>query len=265
MQIPAPIELSLYIKHYLFIDVKTNHLKKYRLFSNGNTGLVAILEGDSKFGRSGATATSNSFILGQFTHFIDLEFSSDTKILVVVFQPHGLFMLTKIPGNEMQNLILEAELVLGKAIKHLHEIIQAYSNDLDIVNHLNSFFRNHFLRNGFEAPPLVPDMVQKILLRKGGVSIKEMLDDYCVHERKLQRIFSDYIGLSPKEFIQIVKFHSFLGLIKTDPSEQLTKLVYKAGYYDQSHLIKEFKSFTGITPTEYTKSVSLAVNFLELK
>ncbi len=265
MQIPVPIELSQFIKHYLFIEVKTDRIKKYRLFSNGNTGLVAILEGHAKFGKTGETASSDSLVFGQFTRFTDLEFSTDTKILVVVFQPYGLYTLTGIPGNEMQNLIVDAELVFGKAVNRLHETVQEHASSLEIAAYLNRYFKDHFLRKGCETPLLVSDIVQRILLRKGGMAIKDILDGYSIHERKLQRIFSECIGLSPKKFIQIVKLHSFLGLMKTGSSEQLTRLVYEAGYYDQSHLIKEFRSITGMAPSEYAKSLALAVTLVELK
>ncbi|WP_228446764.1 helix-turn-helix domain-containing protein [Chryseobacterium sp. 3008163] len=86
-------------------------------------------------------------------------------------------------------------------------------------------------------------------------------------ERHIERIFKECIGLNPKKFGNIVKLHFFLNLLKYKSSQSnITDLCYDAGYADQSHLIKEFKKYTGITPTQYLKNTNrLAINFMEIK
>jgi AraC-like DNA-binding protein len=66
-------------------------------------------------------------------------------------------------------------------------------------------------------------------------------------------------------FTNIVKLHSFLRYLKEKPSNNpITVIAYEAGYSDQSHLVKEFKKYTGMTPKEYVnKATKLTVNFVE--
>ncbi len=72
--------------------------------------------------------------------------------------------------------------------------------------------------------------------------------------------------MGPKKFCNIVRLHQFLKELKNKEGNQhLTKLAYEAGYADQSHLIREFKAITGMTPKAYQgRVVKLASNFLSL-
>jgi AraC-like DNA-binding protein len=73
--------------------------------------------------------------------------------------------------------------------------------------------------------------------------------------------------MSPKKFGNIVQFHSFLKLLRNKSAEtSLTTISHESGYFDQSHLIRAFKKYTGITPSEYLNSTNrLAINFMEFK
>ena len=84
-------------------------------------------------------------------------------------------------------------------------------------------------------------------------------------ERHIERAFSESIGINPKKFGNIVKLHSFLKLLKHKSTQNnLTAFCYEAGYSDQSHLIREFRKYTGVTPTQYLNDTSrLATNFMK--
>ena len=72
--------------------------------------------------------------------------------------------------------------------------------------------------------------------------------------RHFNREFSKYIGTSPKEYLRIVRFQRLLHLLQNNPGTELTELAYGCGFCDSSHLVKEFRSLTGCTPTEYLQS-----------
>ncbi|WP_413614439.1 helix-turn-helix domain-containing protein [Flavobacterium sp. N2469] len=69
--------------------------------------------------------------------------------------------------------------------------------------------------------------------------------------------------MNPKKFGNVIRLHHFLKLLKdkTDKTN-LTTICYDAGFSDQSHLIKEFRKHTGITPTEYVHSSGKLTNNL---
>ncbi|UZR98441.1 helix-turn-helix domain-containing protein [Chondrinema litorale] len=258
MQIQAPLNLSKYIKHYLFLQSNNINENRYRLFSNGNCGLVFTL--NNNYILVNNVIIPHAALFGQFDSFVDLEFSKGTKALVIVFQPYGLYYFSKIPTSEVKNSIVEAKDVLGKHLIELHEIIASSKSILNIINLLNK----HFLE--LLPPPkekiLIDQIVYDIIHSKGEYTIGDIINNYAIHEKKLQRLFSQTIGLSPKKFLKIARLHYFIDLLKN--TENLTANAYLAGFYDQSHLVKDFKALTGITPKEYLRSSKLAVNLIEL-
>jgi len=74
-----------------------------------------------------------------------------------------------------------------------------------------------------------------------------------ISERKLQRDFKTALGLSPKEYCKIVRFKNLLNDVNNQKKVNWLDLVCKFGYYDQAHLINEFKSATGISPDVFLK------------
>jgi len=88
---------------------------------------------------------------------------------------------------------------------------------------------------------------------KGQYRISE-LADYChVSVRQLERGFRQVIGTSPKTFARTLRFQEAERRLMFDPDAELTGLAYDCGYFDQAHFIKDFKAFTGKTPSEYAQ------------
>jgi AraC-like DNA-binding protein len=74
---------------------------------------------------------------------------------------------------------------------------------------------------------------------------------YGISARYMQQLFLQYTGLTPKLYSQINRFQHSLKLV-TSRNTSLTDIAYECGYADQSHFIKEFKAFTGTTPSGYS-------------
>ena len=67
--------------------------------------------------------------------------------------------------------------------------------------------------------------------------------------RQLERLFAAGVGLSPKELSRIARFQSLLRLAGREPAASWADLAVRGGYADQAHLVREFKAFSGATPT----------------
>lgn len=70
----------------------------------------------------------------------------------------------------------------------------------------------------------------------------------------MELLFQDSLGLSPKEFNNIIRIQAALEELKTNGS--LTSLAYQLGFADQAHFTRTFKRFTGLTPKGYRKETS---------
>ncbi len=96
--------------------------------------------------------------------------------------------------------------------------------------------------------------IRKIYLSNGGLNISDLSEETGYSDRYIRKIFEKYIGFSPKQFCQIVKFQNSLDMIlKTESS------LLDSSYYDQSHFIREFKKFTLLTPKQYKEMYKSAL------
>jgi methylphosphotriester-DNA--protein-cysteine methyltransferase len=82
--------------------------------------------------------------------------------------------------------------------------------------------------------------------------IQHLLTELNMTHRTLDRHFQTYLGLSPKKMLRLVRFQSYYGVLHTEASKKID--FFDFSYYDQAHFSKEFKTFCGFSPTNYTNS-----------
>lgn len=266
MQILPPKILFPYIKHYLFLESSVDQHKKLRLFSDGNTGMVFLLD-QGFLSVNQSQHLPHSFLYGQISHFRDLALNKQTSFIIIVFQPDGLHKLLGISAHELKDQIVLTQDVFGKPAVTLYENLGYLKKTDEKVYALNTFFYNLVVQNKSSSQQVLPAVLQYINRQKGLVTVEQMANYSGYTERHMERIFSQQVGMSPKKFVNIIQLHSFLKLLRNKPAEKdLTSICYEGGYFDQSHLIRAFKKYTGITPSEYLNNTTkLAINFMEFK
>ena len=83
------------------------------------------------------------------------------------------------------------------------------------------------------------------------VNTLQLSDVACLSTKQFGRVFTDYIGTTPKDFLRIVRMQRALYVLQQNPGSPFAQVAYECGFSDQSHMIKEFKLFSGYTPAEY--------------
>ncbi|KQX08823.1 helix-turn-helix domain-containing protein [Flavobacterium sp. Root420] len=266
MQVLPSKELSLYIKHYLFLDNKETTIQKLRLFSDGNMGVVFSLK--SKLisdinNHEIKNYLPGSFLYGQLNGFKDIYSDNEIALVIVVFQPNGINQLLQIPANEFQDSIISTDVVFGKKGISLEERLSEQNDNDEKIKLLNQFFKTLISKKTESNQLIINSSLDFILANKGYFSVKQLVNHTGYTERHLERKFKECIGLNPKKFGNVVRLHHFLKLLKYKSEDlNLTAICYEAGFSDQSHLIKEFKKQTGITPTEYLHNTGKLTNNL---
>lgn len=84
--------------------------------------------------------------------------------------------------------------------------------------------------------------------RLAHTSVHAVAADLGLSERHLRRIFRDTVGVSPKSFARLARFHRALQAARTSRHARWATIAVATGYYDQAHLIDEFRAITGVTP-----------------
>ena len=191
----------------------------------------------------------NVLISGQQNDYYDLLVSETLHLFSVTFQPHGLSAFFELPLSELQNQTVLAD-----------HISKAYSAQIaDEMGATDSFARRveiierHFLKLLAKQTTSVDRQrmayaVEVIRKAKGAVSIDYLAANACLSRKQFERKFLHYIGISPKQFLKIIRFQNAIYLKQHREGISLTELAFEGGYYDQSHLINDIKDLTGQTP-----------------
>lgn len=268
MQVVPPQELSPYIKHYLFLERKGNDIQKLRLFSDGNTGIVFSLKSKLISGFDNYKTQNylpTSFLYGQLNNFKDVYSGSEMSIVIVVFQPNGLHQLLGVDSGEFRDSIITVDAIFGQTGRDLEEKLAALLTIPDRLQLLNHFFKTLEAKKPRTNQLIADSSLAFIIKNKGQFSLKQLVAYTGYTERHIERKFTEGVGLNPKKFGNIIKLHHFLKLLKNKTENtSLTSISYETGFSDQSHLIKEFKKHTGMTPSEYLLNTGkLTNNFIE--
>ena len=97
---------------------------------------------------------------------------------------------------------------------------------------------------------LLNSAIELINQSKGQISVSTVISKIGVNYKWLERNFSNHLGLTPKEYIQLQRFISAYINLHNEPNDLLS-IAIANGYYDYNHFLKEFKDFTGKTPIAY--------------
>lgn len=266
MQIkPSPI-LSGIVKHFLILENDSSLM--LRIFSDGNTGMV-FNNGEPLYRQECDIATPEalpqSFIYGQLDMFQNVISSGKIKLLIAVLHPYGASALLRIPAFELKNQIIDANtfpfLKSETVLDQMHDCGTLHDKVHAVENFLISALYKPILNNA-----LATKAIQLIDEHHGGMQVVHLASMLNVHERQLQRIFEEHIGVTPKRYSGIARIQYFLKLLRNRSSETtLTDVLYASGFYDPAHLNRELKNLSGLTPGQYMGGGNLlAANLIRL-
>nr|WP_299210804.1 helix-turn-helix transcriptional regulator [uncultured Aquimarina sp.] len=200
-----------------------------------------------------------SLIAGQIKNYFYLENTGKTRIFAIKFQPWALKTLFNIEMFQITNNVIDIPKSLLEKLKTIKQI--AIGNSIfdkkikHIENHLLDFYdsKNSVSTNGQEA-------VELIISKKGKVLLSDVYEQTGISERSLERYFKSHIGLTPKLFSRVIRFSNIFDLLNHQDFNW-SDITYLAGFYDQSHFIKNFKEFTGEDPSKYGFTDENMANF----
>lgn len=105
--------------------------------------------------------------------------------------------------------------------------------------------------SGSAADDVVVRCVEALQRSAGTMPVQAAVEVAGIGRRQLERRFLDVVGISPALFANVLRFRSVFDAIERDSARPWTDAAMAAGYFDQSHLIRDFRRFVGCTPTEF--------------
>jgi AraC-like DNA-binding protein len=103
--------------------------------------------------------------------------------------------------------------------------------------------------------PLVEESLRLIHTNSGALHVRDLLDALTISERQFERRFTQAVGLTPQVYLRVKRFNEAIRLIKTRRLARLTDMASALNFFDQSHLIHDIRTFSGMTPTSLAHQV----------
>lgn len=200
---------------------------------------MTSLKDDTEFKlyKAGITGLSDSFKI--------FKTSKNTGTILVYFTEIGITSFSNVPANELFNQSVSLDNLFDKnLVAQTEEKLANAKTDKERIKIIELFLLSELKER--ENDKLIVQAVKLIYESKGAIKIKELNEKLYISQSPFEKRFRKIVGTSPKKFASIVRFNAVLNTLGNTKS--LTELCYEYNFFDQAHLIKDFKQYTGNTP-----------------
>lgn len=168
----------------------------------------------------------------------------------IKFTPGGFFPFFGKSVSSLANCTVPAELIFGAPVKALEQSILRTEDEDEMTAIADAFLVERRPEPDAKADQ-ARRLVERILHEPDILTVDDFAARTGIGVRSLQRLFSQYVGVSPKWVIRRYRLHELLEQMHSGNHLDWAQLAVYLGYFDQAHLINDFKSITGYAPTEY--------------
>ncbi len=233
--------LQNYIRYFWVLEGTAD--KTFKIIPDGLPGLI-IQEQTDLFLDNENKLLPQMFLYGQTTWPGEQQALGNFRIFGAYLQPTALKAIFTIDALELTNQHIPLDCLTQELI--LEQIIHA-SSITEKIEIISQFFLERIQQ---EVNNLKKADFATILLQQGK-ALKDIQSEMKISERSLERLIKQYVGISPKVYSRIVRFQSGLQALRKNDFRTLTEVAYQKEFFDQSHFIREFRTFTGMNPKQY--------------
>lgn len=246
--------LRKYVECFWFRNSTASGESSHRVLPDGCIDIVMNFNGDweREDARGRVQNKDRAYAIGAMTQPVNVITRGRADFFGIRFHPGMAQPILRFPAAEFTDQSARLEDILGNEASLLVEQL-AEQNPQQRASILERSL-NRRLANAATPDPRVQFAVDSIRNSRGTVSISEMCSVAGISRQHLARLFQLYVGITPKLLCRIFRFHSVLQRMKAKSNPDWAEAAAGLGYYDQPHLILDFKEFSGMTPSDYLRS-----------
>lgn len=173
-----------------------------------------------------------------------------TQCVVIRLKSGALQQLTDCSLGELDKPAYPLEELMPEFAEQVMEKVLCNS-PIDTVIALITELLNDAKKN-LSRNHLVSRFITQSVRSKGKIVIKDFCHSLNIHKSTLEKSFKTDTGLGPKQYARIIRFNYLLNRLLF-ANDSLTDISYDLGFYDQSHMNREFKSFVGLSPVNFLR------------
>jgi len=263
--IPHPA-LANYISHIMIVEAKFSPLAKplFSPFPPTPQHAIHFYPRDRIITHKGndkeKSTSPESVIVGPQVTMVNVAMGANHLIVSVAFQPGGLHRLLKMPLYELFDQAFDTTLLLGRDMADVNEQLKYALTHQEMLRVLNRYF----LKKLNHSALLPWDRAMKAQLNpNNALSVEKAASLSCLSLRQFERKSKEVMGYSPKIFSRLIRFSKAYRLKESQPQLSWTNIAYTCGYFDQMHLIRDFKEFAGVLPGVISQQIEAALALLQ--
>lgn len=174
--------------------------------------------------------------------------SKGTEIIIVKFQPWGAFSFFNSPMYELNHIGISGYDLFDKMdLNEMHSRLLETKENRYKIDEVEKFLLKAVKNQTMDLR--IIEAISHMKQSQGKIKMHEIASIVNLSIDTFEKKFREITGVTPKRISSIIRMNSAIREISKYKS--FTRLAYDFGYFDQSHFIKEFKSFTGKTPTQF--------------
>ena len=238
---PPAQDLAELVEHYWQVKWDLRGHEPYTQHTLSNASVHFVMER--------CRSHIQGVITGRFTRVLE----GSGRVFGIKFRPGGFRPFLKSSVSALTDTTLPIREVFGPDGDALAERIVSLE---DPVRRLEA--ADAFIRERLPAPDptvqTVNRIVELIVARRSITRVADVEELVGMGKRTLQRLFHEYVGVSPKWVIQRYRLHDAAGRLAAGEDLDLAALALDLGYFDQPHFVRAFKAIVGKAPAEYARS-----------
>jgi AraC-like DNA-binding protein len=196
------------------------------------------------------TKRASVCIHGQHTILNKRYVGQDFLALIVHFQPGVLYRLTGVPLDTLTNMHVAADQLITKEVNFVNEQLAACKSYQEMLTVVESFLIK-LVRQGKKDPDRVDRAATYLLQRCENISMHWLASETCLSPRQFERKFKERTGVPASVLARIKRFNLSKTMKNAHRELDLLTVSLHSGYYDYQHMVKDYREFTGLTPTGF--------------
>lgn len=188
----------------------------------------------------------------------EISFNGCYTLFEICFKPNGFYKIFRLPAKELTNYIFNVEDIFDISIKDFYEQLYSAKGLQEMALQADAFLIHQLKKQeSFSSIDGITIISNLILKNAGIMNVEDLAREANMSKRNFERIFTEKVGVSPKLFCGVTRFNYALNLKLNYPKKDWTSIAVQCGYFDQMHLIKDFKKYAGASPSTFLKQTPL--------
>jgi len=252
--------LKPYVKHYYIFDSSSADAFEDTVFPSGDMEMIFNLGEGSWEALMNDRYVKNPAIelWGQVTKPMAIKSTGRHTMLGVKFFTHAASLFLQDGINIYNDQVSDLHAIIGNPIKKLHAQLLETTDTDKRIEQVETFLIKKVLANEKKQTKIakVAHILTSIKKNTDEIDFGRIANVHGITPRYLRKLIYQHTGLSPTSFNKISRFQYSLKLIVKNNQPSFTSIAYECGYFDQSHFIRDFKAFAGVTPSAYLKNIT---------